>query len=70
MVIQVKNGVKDKPVMMDETQLQAIIEEGWAESLQLSVISDSEYTIITEKAGWYRVNFGSKTNYIRYKRIK
>jgi hypothetical protein len=28
MVIQVKNGVKDKPVMMDETQLQAIIEEG------------------------------------------
>jgi hypothetical protein len=27
MVIQVKNGIKDKPVMMDEIQLQETIEQ-------------------------------------------
>jgi hypothetical protein len=70
MVVQAKDGIKNKPVIMNETELQNTIEQWWAESLQAESSSDSEYTITTEKAGWYKVNFGSKKNYIRYKTIK
>ena len=70
MVVQAKDGVKHKPVIMDETELQHTIEQWWVESLQSESSSNSEYTITTEKTGWYKVHFGSKKNYIRYKTIK
>ena len=69
MVIEVTDHVKSKPVIMNETELQARIEQLWKESLGC-MVDNQQYTIITEKAGWYKVHYGSKKTYIRYKMIK
>ena len=69
MVVEVNNNVKSKPVIMNETELQERIEKLWKQSLELNQ-DEQQYTIITERAGWYRVHYGSKKNYIRYKTIK
>jgi hypothetical protein len=48
---------------MNETELQHKID-------LVTKLNDNKQTIVTEKAGWYRVFYGSKTSFLRYKRSK
>lgn len=62
-VVESINGIKMKPTILNDLELQNKIEE-------LTKANGNKHTIITERAGWYRVYYGSKKNYIRYKTIK
>lgn len=61
-VIETMNGKKQNPIVLSDTELKEKIE-------QLGYNANThQYSIVTEKAGWYRVHYNNKKNYIRYKR--
>lgn len=63
-VIETIEGMKQPPIVLSDTELKNKIDA-------LTVdCSDQSHSIITEKAGWYRVTCGSKKNYLRYKNSK
>jgi hypothetical protein len=61
-VVEIINGKKQQPVMLDDAELKQKIETLRQE------LNSEQYSIITEKAGWYRISYGDRKNYLRYKR--
>jgi hypothetical protein len=63
-VVETLDGVKQEPVILSDIELKNKIEELTSNN------ESTQHTIITEKAGWYRINYGQRKSYIRYKRNK
>lgn len=61
-VIETIDGIKQNPIILDDTELKNKIEELGHNA------HTSQYSIVTEKAGWYRIHYNNKKNYLRYKR--
>jgi hypothetical protein len=61
-IVETIDGVKQEPIILNDSALKEKIDT------LSSQYNDGQHTIITEKAGWYRIMYGQKRNYLRYKR--
>jgi len=63
-VVETINGKKQDAVIMDDFEVNQRI------YYLAKHYNDNRYSLTTQKSGWYRIDYGDKKSFLRYKRIK
>jgi hypothetical protein len=63
-VIETINGKQQDAIIMDDIELNQRID------YLAKHFNNNNYTLTTQKSGWYRVDYGDKQSFLRYKMLK
>jgi 5-methylcytosine-specific restriction endonuclease McrA len=61
-VIETIDGKRQPSLLLDESQLDQHI------NYLSSMYNNNRYQMVTQKKGWYRINYGNNKSFIRYKK--